>query len=248
MTQNTSSHAQWDLIFDGDDTLWTCSPVYQAIDQACVQVINQSLPDGQQANLAVLREARHRHQAGAHRRHGFSLDLFPNAWVAAYVSFAQAKGLTPDRLVERRLLEVAWRFFDADYPIFPGAISALEDLQGLGHRLHMLTLGEDGLQRRKVREAGLNQLFSSDDVHVIQTTKGPAMRLIGMRGRPGRVAMAGDSITGDVIPALHQGFVALWVKNEHPTWMGNKPLPSTGQLITIDHVRDIPKALELVHA
>ncbi len=237
----------WHLIFDGDDTLWDCSPVYQALDQQCLDIIQASWPAGTKVDREVLKTARHDCQVALHDRRGHSLDLYPNAWVQAYRWYAARHHVISRRDIEHALLVTASRFQTAQYPLFDEVVETLEELVDDGHELDMLTLGDDDLQRKKVRDNGLSRFFPPERIHVIQDTKGPIMRLISQHGPVGHVVMVGDSMKGDIIPALNLGLSAIWVKNNHPTWMPAKKSPPAGQMITISHLRDVPLALTVLH-
>ncbi len=198
----------WDIITDGDDTLWECGVYYNASGQACCRLLDVGVPGHGHTDEALRRHCRSI-QLSLIRKHGYYFELYEDAWVEVYLHLCHHHHLPVSTSFSERIYETASAVHQAPYTLFLGVIETMQSLRADGHRFHLLTLGDDGWQREKVRRNGLDGYFSS--IHVIQRSKGPQMRLLAMN-RP-RVLMIGDSPHSDIVPAVRQGIPALLIHN-----------------------------------
>lgn len=212
------------VITDGDDTLWLCSPHFVAAEWSCFDIMVKALPDGGLTFEAVVHHKR-TIQRTWFKRYGFSLDWFPNAWVECYAQTAQRYGRQISTTVIEAIRAAANTVYDQEYPAYDGIAVTLEELLADGHDLHLLTLGDEAFQHKKVAGNGLDRFFNDHlgNIHVIQRSKGLKMKMLSQSAQ--RTVMVGDSEPSDIQPAVRIGIEAILVVSEDDWSRGHKPLP-----------------------
>jgi putative hydrolase of the HAD superfamily len=112
--------------------------------------------------------------------------------------------------------------------------------------LHLYTGGDPIIQRRKIESMNLERYFD-DRIYVRQHKNTDALENILFEGRFDRANtwMIGNSIRTDVLPALHCGINAVYLKRE-TEWMYNViPIDAqpSGALLTLTELPDVPPAI-----
>lgn len=201
-----------DVCFDLDDTLIPNTYKYHAPILKCAMIVVRTLghkskypPDLLQLQLGIDQELV--------AEKGFSTDRFPMSWVLTYERLAALAGMPVDPKVVERLRRTASEFQRGPFRMFPGAKRMLRRLSKDGRRLHVITAGDEALQRRKIAEAGIADYV--DTVHVTPMKKKDILASI-VRDRPAEGVMVGDSKKSDILPAIELGMTAVWLPSE--TW------------------------------
>lgn len=223
----------WDLIFDADDTLWACSVYYRQADHNCLAIIQDALgvPLDLQASIVRARLV----QRASLRRWGYYLDIYEDAWVETYYQIAHRFGRAISQKVAADVHVAARSVKTAPYSVFDDVVPTLTELRRNGHRLHVLSLGDETIQMAKIDRNRMTGLF--DSTHIIQRSKGLKMRLIAMNGR--RTMMIGDSLHSDITPAVKLGLEAAWIHNTEIWGQTHNPLDMS-RVHVIHHVRELP--------
>ncbi|MBU0625020.1 HAD family hydrolase [Patescibacteria group bacterium] len=143
------------------------------------------------------------------RQHGLSRHLFPDSWIEAYQVFCNEVSQEPDPVVARKVRGAAARFQRGPFRAYPDAIEALRQIRGMGHVLHLVTAGENKLQRRKIEQAGLGSFFEGR-IHVVSFDKRNRLKTIA-NGQPKNTIMVGDSLRIDVAAAVDVGVRAVLI-------------------------------------
>lgn len=200
------------VCLDLDDTLIPNTYKYHAPILRCAMIVVRALkhrskypPDLLQMQLAIDQELV--------AEKGFSPDRFPLSWVLTYERLAALAGLPVDPKVVERLRTEASAFQRGPFRMFPGVKRALRRLAKEGRELHVITAGDEALQRRKIAEAGIADYV--DSIHVTPMRKKDILASI-VGDRPKEGAMVGDSKKSDIVPAIELGMTAVWLPSE--TW------------------------------
>lgn len=128
-------------------------------------------------------------------------------------------GLNPDDVaVGRRLVRTMNERFmyevNERVEAVPGAVETLTHLTEAGMRCHLMTNGPSDGQRRKLSKLGLlpfmTHIFISEEIAVSKPDPVAFSYAIERIGQPaGRIAMVGDSIRLDVVPAVEVGMLGI---------------------------------------
>lgn len=220
------------LLFDLDETLIPNSYKYHKQIWRCGMIIAEELAEKSPHPLDVLK--RHSEiDIDLVKSHGLHLDRFPLSWVQTYEWFCKRLDRTPSKAVKDRLFNTASQFKRGPFQAFPGAKKVLRQLRRDGHEMHMVTLGVDSLQMRKVRDAGLECFF--DSIHVMNLEKKEIMAsLVGENAS--RAVMIGDSKRSDIKPAKDLGITAVWIPSDSWSYANVKVEPD----FEISSIRELP--------
>jgi len=143
--------------------------------------------------------------------YGFKIDRFPLSWVKTYERLCEEYGMEPDGEVSALLNNTASRFRYGPFSAFKGVKAVLDRLRRLGHQLHLVTLGDTTLQRRKLEQTGLSGHF--DSVKIVEREKKLAMEQL-LKEHGGPAMMVGDSKLKDILPANELGLVTVWIPSQ----------------------------------
>lgn len=200
---------RWMIITDGDGTLWECDMFYQVASNVCWGLLRMDWPDIP-LSFEEVQQRRMHIQGMLLKRHKFYLTIFEDGWVEVYRQLcSRFHHPVDERTIVPALHHAAGTVHEAFHRVFLGVKDELGRLQSAGHRLHLVTLGEEEWQLSKVRRNGLESYF--EDIHVVQDCKGKRMRRIA-GDQP--AMMVGDSLWSDIVPALHAGLYPVWIHTQ----------------------------------
>jgi len=211
--QKTSSPGRkLEICFDLDDTCVSNGHRYNGPTWKCGLIVHQAMGflSPRPAEVLALQQAK---QMQLVEKHGFVIDVYPRSWVLAYRELCRKFGARINPTVTKKLFQAAAHFADGPYDAFEGVKEDLTKLRELGHRTHLITVGPQKLQFRKIRCAGLEDLF--DHIHVSLRDKKRTLAMIA-GDRPQDCVMVGDSKRSDMQPAKELGVITIWIPSN--TW------------------------------
>ena len=107
--------------------------------------------------------------------------------------------------------------YEATWSLFDDAIPCLDDLAGF--RLGVITNGDPGQQRRKLKATGIDQRFETEvfsgELGIAKPDPGifhEACRRLKIS--PGECVMVGDNLERDVLGARSAGMQAIWLRRD----------------------------------
>ena len=226
------------ICFDLDDTLIPNSFLYDTAKWRCGSLIAKALGIRcpRASHLLTLMEETDR---AAFQKFGLSADRFPASMVRAYETAAENAGMPVDPEIARRVRDTAERYKLGPYRPLPGVRPALKQLRAFRCQLHLVTAGDDLLQRVKIVKAGLGSHF--DSIDVVPKDKKPALAAI-VGDRPELGVMVGDSPGSDIQPAIELGMTAVFVPSN--TWSVVHADVDPSKYHTISSVRELPALLQ----
>jgi FMN phosphatase YigB (HAD superfamily) len=223
------------VVFDLDDTLIATSHLFHKSLWACGMLIHDALGTRSPFPTDVL-ALQQEIDAMLIQENGFVKNRFTESIVRTYVRLAEQRRIRPKREIKDALRRAARPHSDGPFVMLPGAANALRAIHADGHALHLVTMGEQRLQRRKIRQTGLLHLF--DSVHVTTGDKRAAIeRCLGGED-PARCVMVGDSKRSDIAAAVAIGMIAVWIPGD--PWPFAKADVPEDAFHQLDSVADVP--------
>lgn len=148
------------------------------------------------------------------RQMGLVRESLETAWLACYQEFAAGAGVALRAEAEAAIRESCRRPYEVQQELLPGAAESLAWLVQNGFEVTIWTAGDDAVQRRKIRDSGLDGLIHRARIVVDKT---PERLRAAMEDRePSRCFVAGNSVHSDIRSALAVGILALHAPAE--TW------------------------------
>ena len=173
----------------------------------------------------------------------FKVERFPRSWMDTYAVLAEKAKEAADPQVSKRLFNTAGHFKYGPFGAFHGSKKVLRKLCRAGYVLHLITAGEDFLQRRKVEQSGIARYFEPENIHVSVGDKRVEMRAI-IGDLPQTAVMVGDSKRNDIRPANELGMISVWLPSETRSREDPRIVPAH-EIGTID---ELPALLEKLEA
>lgn len=229
---------------DLDDTLMWTRCKYTEAKLKCAALIVRALggraPYDPEQLMTELFARNQRIDSALMKKLGLSPSRFPQSWVDTYREICEEKGVKFDPDVAKKVERAARTFRQGPFRATPEAVAALQNLQAAGYELHLVTAGEKALQRRKIRESGLEPFFK-DRIHIVDMDKGPVLKELADSGVK-RVIMVGDSLRADVKPAVEAGVLAVWIP-VHGHWHGDDADVDMSGVTTLKSIKELPKLI-----
>lgn len=192
------------VVFDFDDTLVVTTERFNYLRQSFCEYM-------QELGLYFpgLLEAVDRFDVERVKKAGyFAAHCFPGALGDAYKYCCRLKGIDADPVLLEEVVRMGWSVYYEKPQLIAGAELVLQELQKC-FSLVLLTKGEELIQRRRVRESGLEKYFARI---VVTGDKDAALFKRVVEESAGNVEEAwsvGNSIRSDINPALAAGMQAI---------------------------------------
>ena len=198
------------IVFDGDDTLWFVEPLYddaRAEAKAIVAAVGLNADDWESLQRRI--------DVQYVSSYGVSPKRFPKSCVEAYCMLARqsAQGFNPS---------VATLVRDAARSVFTRTArpaSEVSHILGLLHdsfRMMLLTKGEEEIQRKRIADAGLADVFDHIAIVPEKGSREFSDVLAAVGASANSAWSVGNSLASDINPALSIGMRAIWI--DAPVW------------------------------
>lgn len=165
------------------------------------------------------------------QRYGVSRRRFPKSMSDAYEILAREEGLKPKARIRERVRRIGRKVFERRSVPIPGVAAILSLVKKAGIVTVLCSKGDVRIQKKRVEENGLAQLF--DRIYVVPEKDEKEfleiLQEFGFRGL--EACSVGNSVRNDINPALRIGMRAIWVSNE--TWSLEDEEPVRGERLTI---------------
>ncbi|QMV44617.1 HAD family hydrolase [Cohnella cholangitidis] len=233
------------IMFDLDDTLVYCNKYFHFIlDQFADEMTTWYGPLGiSRADIAA--KQTEIDIAGVHVL-GFKSEHFPQSFIDTYRYYQNITGRASSPLEEDKLWKLGNSVYELEVEPYPNMEETLESLANSGHELHLYTGGDTLIQYRKIESMNLERYFQ-DRIYVRQHKNTEALEQILSEGRFDRTTtwMIGNSVRTDVLPALHCGINAVYLKQEAEWTYNVIPIDATpsGALLTLTSLPEVPPAI-----
>jgi putative hydrolase of the HAD superfamily len=228
------------LCFDLDDTLIDDNYKFEITFCDCIKAIINSLETRSPQIDDILKKAREIENVTwdtwpKHRL--YTPDRNANAWVKAYEWFARDLKL-PVREHTKSLIEaLILSNYDPPYFVIPGVIETITYLKEKGYKMHIITLGTEQVQRRKLTVSKLIKYF--DKVHYESYDKCKPLSKLKSEYGEENICMIGNSMRTDINPALGLEIDAIYLPRGN--WHRFRQDPLNNKYREIHDIRDLTK-------
>ncbi len=151
------------------------------------------------------------------RRFGFAKERFPISLAATYEELCRLQDTKMDHYVRHCVEGAGWSVYEVAPKILPGAREFLTMLRKLGVTTILFTKGDPEVQMRKVSLNGFSRYF--DHIEIVRDKTVETFREVmikhNIHREPHRAVMLGDSIKGDINPAIACGMHAIYIPCEN---------------------------------
>jgi putative hydrolase of the HAD superfamily len=200
------------FFFDLDDTLVQTQATYDEVNRKTTNLV-LTLINHAELFEEVLRTSE-RFDIENSKRYGFNKDRFPQTWIQTLVYYALKHDIAITDVQKEQVAQSANEVFQIELPKYEDTLSALSRIAALGHPMHILTAGEESVQRKRLEDANLLHYF--EEVHVVPTKNPDIMKGVLAGRDPQKSVMFGNSLRSDIYPALENGMFAVHLKRQ--TW------------------------------
>ena len=233
------------IMFDLDDTLVYCNKYFHFIlDQFADEMTSWYSPSGISRD-SIMAKQTEIDIAGVQIL-GFKSEHFPQSFIDTYRYFQNVTGRKASPLEEEKLWKLGNSVYELEVEPYPMMEETLDSLASRGHELHLYTGGDTLIQFRKIESMKLERYFQ-DRIYVRQHKNTDALEQILSEGRFDRANtwMIGNSVRTDVLPALHCGLNAVYLKQEAEWTYNVIPIDAkpTGALLTLTALPQVPPAI-----
>ncbi|WP_239614436.1 HAD family hydrolase [Cohnella mopanensis] len=233
------------IMFDLDDTLVYCNKYFHFIlDQFADEMATWYGPAG--ISRSEIASKQTEIDIAGVQILGFKSEHFPQSFIDTYRHFQNLTGRTPSSLEEDKLWKLGNSVYELEVEPYPNMEETLETLANSGHELHLYTGGDTLIQHRKIESMNLERYFQKR-IYVRQHKNTEALEQILTDGGFDRTStwMIGNSVRTDVLPALHCGINAVYLKQEAEWTYNVIPIDAkpSGALLTLTALPQVPPAI-----
>lgn len=227
------------VVFDGDDTLWVSEPLYDAARKNAREIVEGAGLSGERWE-----ELQRVIDVANVEKMGLSAKRFPTSCIEAYEALVlEVKNREVSPQVRESVRLAAEAVFFQAAPLADGAEDVLEELRQT-HQLALLTQGDPTVQRRRIAQSGLEDLFdlSLGVKRKDQSTFAQVLSRLEANARDSW--SVGNSLASDINPALNLGMRAIWVIGHVWEYERREQIPTKGELFRVNNILDVPGIIE----
>ena len=231
------------LIWDFDDTIVKTNIEFKKTKKNSAAIISNAIY-GTEKKLEHLLDYQRRVDLRLVSTHGFLPQQYVDSWLKTYDYFAAKEKIPTLTTVKNKILDTAQNVYVRKYKEVPYAVSTLTKLKREGYPMILLTAGVESIQRRKIKEAGIEHLIDNIYVRINKTPE--TLRELLASYSANEYVMIGNSLKSDIYPALENNIWGIhierqtWDADEHPI---DKNHP---KYIRINSIAEVPKKLKMI--
>ena len=238
MNEDNKKNGQKLICFDLDDTLIDDNYKFELTFCECIKAIINSLETRTPQIDDMLEKAREIENQTWEtwpKEDLYTPKRVVNAWVKTYEWFANEIPL-PVREHTKNLIEaLIMSNYDPPYFVIPGVVETIVDIRQKGYKMHIVTLGPEIQQRRKLTVSKLLHYF--DDVHYETHDKCKPLSKLKEEFGEGNVTMIGNSMRTDINPALSLDIDAVYIPRGN--WHRFQAEPINNKYKEVDDIRKL---------
>ena len=226
------------LCFDLDDTLIDDNYKFELTFCECIKVLINSLETRSPQIDDILKKAREVENETWEnwpKRKLYTPERVANAWTEAYEWFAKDIGLPVREHTKTLLQSLIYSNYDPPYFVIPGVVETITYLKDKGYTMHVVTLGQERIQKRKLMVSKLIRYF--DKIHYQTHDKCKPLSALKKKHGKENVCMIGNSMRTDINPALSIDIEAIYIPRGN--WHRFQAEPLNNNYTEIDDIRKL---------
>jgi len=236
-------------IFDLDDTLISTKELYEERKHNAAHILKKmgfNYDEAYALQVEIDQEAILKDGV-------MDLNRFPNSFRTTYERLCEKYDLPYDSIIGETLVHEGAQVFQHHASVYPYTVSILEELNFRGYTANIiLTRGNKTIQLRRVLDANLADYF--DNIFVVDyKTKDLLEKICSFYNvNPTEAVLIGDSMIGDILPAMEAGLFGIYVPKGTSMLDGGLQLTPTeetfpSKLFIRNDLRDVPSVLKRIH-
>lgn len=232
------------ICFDLDDTLIDDSYKFELTFCDCIKVILESFetrPPQIDEVLQLARQLDNQNLEAWPSEKKYTPTRLKSTWLETYITLCDLHKVPQKHHTKILLDGLVRKNYDPPYFIIPGAIEALTSLERLGYELHLITVGTEEIQRKKVEVTGLGKFFKTIQISK-DANKGVLLANLAAQYGKDKLIMVGNSLRTDVNPALELGIKVIYIPRG--SWHQFNAEPINRNYIAIPDIADLMGVIE----
>ncbi len=224
------------IIFDLDDTLIDTGKYYHRQLDLFTSAVKEKFPEA--GSKEDILEVYYGFDSNTIEEDGYDKAHFPGSMVATWKYYCSEYGY---EIVEEELKQCAkigWDVYSRIPEQLKDTVETLERLRE-DYELILYTMGDAEIQLEKIEHHNLERWF--DQLHVVPLKERHYLEKISRPYPPESVMVVGDSLRGEIKPALELGMYAVHRESDFPWSFHEVSVP--GEFPTIN---DLPELFELL--
>jgi len=231
------------LFFDLDDTLIVTNPIFEQINKENSVLIEGFLGD-ENTNFELILKTFNETDLANAQKHGLTPERYIHSWIQTYDFFTAKLNKTKIKSDLETIKENAQKVFKTKSEMYPHVENVLKEIKNQGYEMNILTAGGEGVQKKRVNDAGLAIYF--DNIYVVPY-KSPQVLLDVLENRDkDKSVMIGNSLRSDIHPALSNDIHAIHIPQD--TWLYDEFEIKTNhpKYKRIENITELPNTLNQI--
>lgn len=231
------------LIWDFDDTIVKTNIEYEKTNKETAMIVANAIY-GKEKNINEILIHQRRADHKLVHVYGFHPKRYIDSWLETYHFFAKKENVPISDSTNKNILNTVNDLYTRKFQEIPYAVSTLSELKQQGYPMIVLTAGVDSIQRKKIKETGIEHLFN--DIYVRVDKNPEVLREILKNYNADEYVMIGNSLKSDIYPALENNIWAFHI--ERKTWsVDDYPIDRNHpKYIHLKSITEVPKKIKLV--
>lgn len=201
------------LIWDLDDTLIITNREYEKTNQECAEIVSEAIFGSSKETESIL-ERQRKHDLAMVLQYGFVRPRYLHSWLRTLEEFSKKYNVKISGSTIQKVADAVNDLYRRKFDNVPGATEVLTELKNEGYSMIVLTAGDEEVQHKRIKDAGISEFFEAVYVYPFKT---PEILKEVLSNYEGQIHfMIGNSLRSDIYPALENNVGAIHVIRE--TW------------------------------
>lgn len=232
------------LIWDFDDTIVKTNIEFEKTNKEAAKIIANVIYESEKIIKEILILQR-KIDFELIPTYGFVPQRYIDSWMKTYKFYAKKENRPILPSVKNKILNTIQDVYVRKYREIPYAVDTLTRLKEMGYPMVILTAGVDSVQRRRIKEAGIEDLM--DNIYVRLNKTPEELREVIDNHSADDYVMIGNSLKTDIYPALENDIWGFHV--ERRTWSADDyPIDQNhSKYVHLNSITQVPDKLKTIN-
>ncbi len=199
------------IVFDLDDTLLKSGHCYNQQLEEFAEFVQSEFPEA--GIKEQILEKYDEFDRQAIRKNGFRKEHFPEAMVTTWKFYCSEYGREVRPAALKECLMIGWHVYDMMPEPVPSMSKVLNEL-AREFELILYTMGDVEIQQTKIEHYDLRDWFN--EIHIVSRKTLSTLKNILKPDFSAETAIVGDSLRGEIKPAVELGLSPIHVESDFP--------------------------------